>query len=164
MPALSHCAGTYQHSPSPAAIKRWPEYSGSLAAAGYRSVLAVPVDLDETTSASLNFFALTPGLFTKEVINEAVVFTLTAGHALQLALRITTAELLADDLKAAMESRTTIDLAVGMIIGRNRCTHEEAHRLLLRASNDRNIRVRDMAQEIIQQLSGTTRTATFFQD
>jgi GAF domain-containing protein len=143
---------------------RWPVYSRSLAAAGYSSVLGVPLDVGENASASLNFFAPAAGLFTEEAIGEAVVFARTAGHALRLALRIVTAELLADDLKAAMESRTVIDLACGMIMTQNRCSQEQAYQFLLRASNTRNMKVRVVAEEIVRRLSGVKQTATHFQD
>lgn len=144
--------------------QRWPLYSRGLNAAGYKSVLGVPVDLGATATASLNFFAPATGLFTEEAISEATVFTHTAGQALRLTLRIITAELLADDLKAAMESRTSIDLACGMIMTQNRCSQEEAYRFLLRASNNRNLKVHSVAQEIIRRLSGTRQTVTHFED
>jgi GAF domain-containing protein len=144
--------------------RRWPLYSRSLTAAGYASVLGVPVDVGETAAASLNFFAPTPGLITEEAVGEAVVFTQTAAHALRLALRIVTAELLAADLKAAMESRTAIDLACGMIMTQNGCTQEQAYQLLLRASNSRNVKVRAVADEIIRRSTGIRQTATHFDD
>jgi GAF domain-containing protein len=143
---------------------RWPQYSAILAGTGYRSVLGVPVDTGEAASASLNFFAPAAGLFTEEAIGEAVVFTRTAGQALRLALRISAAELRANDLKAAMESRTVIDLACGMIMTQNRCSQEEAYQFILRASNSRNVKARTLAQEIIQRLAGTQETATHFDD
>jgi len=143
---------------------RWPLYSRSLEAAGYKSVLGIPVDVGETASACLNFFAPAAGQFTAEAIREATVFTGTAGQALRLILRINTAELLADDLKAAMESRTAIDLACGMIMTQNRCTQEQAYKFLLRASNNRNMKVHVVANEIIRRLSGTKQTATHFED
>ena len=143
---------------------RWPRYSAVLAAAGYRSVLGVPVDAGETASACLNFFAPAAGLFTEEVIGEAAVFTRTAGQALRLALRIVAAELLANDLKAAMESRTVIDLACGMIMTQNRCSQEQAYQFILRASNSRNLKVRAVAEEIVRRLAGVEQTATHFDD
>jgi GAF domain-containing protein len=143
---------------------RWPRYSAALAAAGYRSVLGVPVDAGETASASLNFFATAAGLFTEEAICEAAVFTRTAGQALRLALRIVAAELLANDLKAAMESRTVIDLACGMIMTQNRCSQEQAYQFILRASNSRNLKVRAVAEEIVRRLAGVEQTATHFDD
>jgi hypothetical protein len=143
---------------------RWPVYSRSLAAAGYCSVLGVPVDLGDAASAALNFFAPAAGLFNDEAVREAVVFADTAGHALRLALRIISAELLAKDLKAAMESRTDIDLACGMVMTQNQCTQEQAYQFLLMASNNRNMKVHTVAQEIIRRLSGSQQTATHFED
>ncbi|MFF1253005.1 GAF and ANTAR domain-containing protein [Pseudarthrobacter sp. NPDC058329] len=144
--------------------QRWPLYSRGLDAAGYRSVLGLPVDLGDTASASLNFFAPATGLFTEEAIHDAMVFTQTAGQALRLTLRIITAELLAEDLKAAMKSRTDIDLACGMIMTQNRCTQEQAYQFILRASNHRNMKVHAVAEQVIRRLSGAKETVTHFED
>ncbi|SDW89844.1 hypothetical protein SAMN04487912_105286 [Arthrobacter sp. cf158] len=64
---------------------RWPAYAGTLAAAGARSVLGLPLDLGKDASAALKFFAPATGLFTEEAIGEAVVFGDMAGQALRLA-------------------------------------------------------------------------------
>jgi AmiR/NasT family two-component response regulator len=53
------------------------------------------------------------------------------------------------DLQAALESRTTIDLAVGIIMGQNRCTQEKAFDILRTASNHRNLKLRDLAAELV---------------
>jgi hypothetical protein len=143
---------------------RWPRYSRSLAAAGYSSVLGVPVDSGEKSSASLNFFAPATGLFSEEAIAKALVLARTAGQALRLALRIVTAELLASDLKAAMESRTVIDLACGMLMTQNRCSQEQAYEFLLRASNNRNMKLRAVADEIVRRVAGNRQSATHFED
>jgi GAF domain-containing protein len=143
---------------------RWPLYSRGLDAAGYRTVLGVPVDLGENAAASLNFFGPAAGLFSDEALCDAIVFTHTAGQALRLALRIITAELLAEDLKAAMRSRTDIDIACGMIMTQNRCTQEEAYQFLLRASNHRNMKLHTVAEQIILRLSGTKEIVTHFDE
>jgi hypothetical protein len=95
---------------------RWPKYSQHLADAGYSSVLGVPLTLADQASAALSFFAPTPGVLTPSVIEDARVFTATAGHALRLTLRIATADRLAEDLRAAMGRRTPIDVACGIIM------------------------------------------------
>jgi AmiR/NasT family two-component response regulator len=63
-----------------------------------------------------------------------------------------------------MGSRTAIDLACGMIMTQNRCTQEQAYQFLLRASNNRNMKVHAVANEIILRLSGAKQTATHFED
>ena len=67
----------------------------------------------------------------------------------------------ARDLRAAMESRTVIDLAVGILMGRNRCGQEEAVEILKRASNHRNVKLRDLAAELVASVSTAPSTTSF---
>ena len=132
---------------------RWPAYQQALAENGCRSALGVPLALDEHQAAALNFFAAEPDVYTPNVVHRAEGFADLAGRALRLALRIADAQNLADDLKAAMASRTTIDLACGVIMAQNRCSQEEAMALLTKASSHRNQKLRDLAGEIIGRVS-----------
>jgi GAF domain-containing protein len=144
---------------------RWPEYSKSLAAAGARSVLGVPLALGKDAAAALNFFAPATGLFTAETIEEAAIFGDMAGQALRLALRLVAAELLAEDLRSAMQTRAVIDVACGMIMEQNQCTQEEAFEFIAQASQHRNQKVHDVAASIIRRHSGSSgTTTTHFQD
>ncbi|MGO4254383.1 GAF and ANTAR domain-containing protein [Paenarthrobacter sp. TAF1] len=142
----------------------WPRYSSALLAHGCRSALGVPMDLGETSEAVLNFFAPVPGLFTEDVIEVAAGFADVAGSTLRLAIRIEAVELLNADLRAAMASRTTIDLACGVIMAQNRCTHEEAFKLLREASSHRNEKVRTIAEGILGSFGGRARTPLHFED
>ncbi|MFF1831246.1 GAF and ANTAR domain-containing protein [Paenarthrobacter sp. NPDC058040] len=142
---------------------RWPGYAESLEAAGARGVLGVPLDLGPDASAALNFFASKPGQFTDGVIEVAGIFGDMAGQALRLALRIATADLLVEDLKVAMERRTVIDLACGIIMTQNSCSQHEAFALLLKASQHRNQKVHDVAASIVEGRTGSVAT-TFFED
>jgi GAF domain-containing protein len=132
---------------------RWPEYQKILIAHGCRSVLGVPLALDGNQAAALNFFASETGLFSESVISKAEGFADLAGRALRLALRIADAQNLADDLTAAMESRTTIDLACGVIMAQNRCSQEEAMAMLAKASSHRNQKLRELAADILGRVS-----------
>lgn len=132
---------------------RWPEYQKVLADYGCRSALGVPLALDKNQGAALNFFAAEPDVFTPDVIHKAEGLADLAGRALRLALRIADAQSLADDLRAAMANRTTIDLACGVIMAQNRCTQDEAMALLTKASSHRNQKLRDVAGEIIGRVS-----------
>ena len=134
---------------------RWPEYRQELASKGCRSALGVPLVLGEEATAVLNFFAPATGLFTGPLIAEAEIFAGMASRALRLALRIAAAELHAQDLNAAMEHRTAIDLARGILMAQNRCSQEEAIGILKRASNNRNQKLREVADDIISRLPGT---------
>lgn len=142
---------------------RWPEYAKSLEAAGAKGVLGVPLPLGEDASAALNFFTLEPGRFTQDVTEEAAVFADMAAQALRLALRIATADLVVEDLKAAMERRTAIDLACGIIMTQNNCSQSDAFDFLPEASQHRNEKVHDIAADIVRGRNGEVVT-TFFED
>ena len=81
---------------------------------------------------------------------------------MRLAVRISAAEDLSEDLKSAMQSRTAIDHAVGVIMGQNRCSQEEAMRILTSVSSHRNQKLRDVATEMLENISGGAAVQTHF--
>jgi GAF domain-containing protein len=133
---------------------RWPVYQERLIAEGCLSVLGVPLKLGENAAAALNFFAPATGVFTEDAIKEAASFADVAGRAVRLAVRVGTAESAADDLSAAMVSRTAINLACGIVMGQNRCSQTEAMSILTKVSSHRNQKLRDVAEEIVKKISG----------
>jgi AmiR/NasT family two-component response regulator len=54
-------------------------------------------------------------------------------------------------MQAAMQSRAVIDQARGIIMGRNRCSADEAFTILVTMSQRRNIKLRTLAQNIVDQ-------------
>ncbi len=140
---------------------RWPEYQKWLIKEGCGSVLGVPLELGEEAAAALNFFAPETGVFTQDTINQAASFADIAGRAVRLAVRVGTAEGAADDLSAAMESRTAINLACGIIMGQNRCSQSEAMSILVKVSSHRNQKLRVVAEEMVRKVSGEEPSTTF---
>lgn len=140
---------------------RWPEYQKILADNGCRGVLGVPLELDQDQAAALNFFASEAGVFSDSVISKAEGFAELAGRALRLALKIADAQNLADDLTAAMEHRTIINLACGVIMAQNRCSQEEAMELLRKASSRRNQKLRDLAADVLGRVNDGAVTTHF---
>ena len=146
-----------------AAERHLAGYSSELVAAGNPAALAVPLQLRQDATAALNFSAPATGLFTGDAVAVAVDFADAASDALRLSIRIAAADLLSGNLKAAMEGRTAINLACGVIIAQNRCSQEEAFSILLRASISRNQKLHTIASEIVTRFSGTTGTTTHFE-
>ena len=58
-----------------------------------------------------------------------------------------------DNLRKALTSRSTIDQAVGIIVAVERCSAEDAFSTLTRASQNGNVRLRDIAAELIRTYS-----------
>jgi len=122
---------------------------------GVHSSLGIPMEISEDASAALNFFASKPGAFTPDVFNKAVGFAAAARNILHLSVRIDSAHHRAEDLESAMQSRTAIDLACGVIMAQNRCSQAEAMEILTKVSSNRNRKLRDIATELIEQVSGS---------
>lgn len=133
---------------------RWPQYQKHLMDQGCFSSLGVPLELNEQASAALNFFAFDTGVFSDTTVRDAAGFAEIAGHAVRLAVKVSTIQGLAQDMETAMQSRTAIDLACGIVIAQNRCTQAEAMKILAKASSARNQKLRDLAEEIVVKASG----------
>jgi hypothetical protein len=134
---------------------RWPEYQKRLAENGVYSTLGIPLDIGEGASAALNFFGPAPGVFTPELFDRAVGFGELASRTLHLSVRIGAAQARAQNLEAAMQSRTAIDVACGVIMAQNRCSQKEAMEILTKVSSNRNQKLRDVAMELLGRLSGS---------
>lgn len=135
---------------------RWSELNRKFAEKNIYSSLGVPLEITSDASAALNFFASKPGAFTQDVYDKALGFTESARSTLLLAVRMGAVQSRADDLEAAMQSRTAINLACGVIMGQNRCSQTEAMEILTKVSSNRNRKLRDVATELVEQISGTS--------
>lgn len=132
---------------------RFPALNQKFAQKGVYSSLGVPLRISGDASAALNFFASKPAAFTPNVYDKALGFADAARNTLQLSVRIGAAVSRAEDLDAAMQSRTAINLACGVIIAQTRCSQAEAMEVLTKVSSNRNRKLRDVATELIEQLS-----------
>ena len=138
---------------------RWAQYRRLARPAGYRSVLAVPLQLDDGTQAALAFFAARTAAFPQAVVAAALGFGDLASRSLRLVLELREARTSAADLRSALESRTSIDIACGVIMAQNRCSYREAFDIISKASSHRNIKLRKVAEDILDNLpDGAPRT------
>ncbi len=128
---------------------RWPDYSRAVTQRGIRSVLAVPFLLEHGDGAALNLYSTVPAHFTPEHVERAQDYAQQASQALALAVRLARHKDAETDVLEAMKSRTTIDLAMGIIMGQNGCNQEEAFIRLQSDSSSRNIKLRDVAVGVV---------------
>lgn len=151
-------ARTHQTTHIPDTLKdhHWPEYQAAVSEHGIRSILGVPIPLDGEAACALNLYATTPHTFTDEAVTTAETFARQASTSLRLAVHIAHLTETSENLKSAMNSRTTIDLAAGIIMGQNRCSHDAAMTILKSASNARNIKLRDVAAQILASVGQQT--------
>lgn len=140
---------------------RWPEYCRAIAGRGQLSVLGVPLSLEEGAAAALNVFATAADAFEASAVQNSELFAMQAEKALRLAVRIGARQQLADDLRTAMESRTAIDLAAGIIMAQNRCSQEQALAILAKASSSRNQKLRLVAEQLVASVAATQPSTHF---
>jgi ANTAR domain len=150
---------------------RWPRYSTQLQLAGFGSAMGVRLragtDGAESkaadaasgdaaaggnTAAALAFFAQDAKAFPLQVIAEARTFAGLAAKSLGMAISLHSARSMATDLRSALDSRTSINVACGVIMAQNRCSYHEAFSILAKASSHRNIKVRRVAEDILERL------------
>lgn len=128
---------------------RWTDYADAIAGFGLRSILGVPIPLDGQAQCGLNVYAREVDAFTDEMVREAEEFARGASKSLRLAVRIAQLAESKENLRAAMGSRTTIDLAAGIIMAQNRCSQDAAITILKAASSARNLKLRDVAAAVV---------------
>lgn len=141
--------------------ERFPEYSRAIAGHGIRSALGVPIRLEGEATAALNFYSPLVDAFSGDAIEAAERFAAEVSASLRLAVRIAKLTESGANMRAAMESRTTIDLAVGVIMGQNCCSQDAAMTILKTASSSRNIKLRDVAASVLQSLGQGPATTHF---
>lgn len=152
---------TLVHVPDVTTENRWPGYTDAAVAAGIGSVLGVPFELEGEAKAALNIYSSQPQAYDQADIEAVVHQVGLASSGLRLAVRLAGHRDTAADLAAALTSRTTIDLAVGIIMAQNRCPQHEAVAILKSASNHRNIKLRELAAELVATVSEGPATTHF---
>ena len=139
--------------------ERWPQFAAKIREHGMRSILAVPFLLDGETRAALNVYSRRAHRFDERARELASIFVSQTSMALRLAVRFAHFSETADNLKATLETRTGIDVAVGIIMAQNRCSQAEAFELLKAASSSRNVKLNAVAAAIVDALGqGPTQT------
>jgi GAF domain-containing protein len=141
--------------PDLTAETRWEGFRASALEQGLHSLVSLPLALGDLASGAMTAYATQVDAF--DSVAEAALrqFRDAASRAISLALREDHLTQENDHLHAAIASRRLIDQAVGIIMGQNRCTAAEAFAILRRASQHRNVKLRNLAAEIITNVTGS---------
>ncbi|WP_426226960.1 GAF and ANTAR domain-containing protein [Pseudarthrobacter sp. DSP2-3-2b1] len=143
---------------------RWgPDYANAVAAHGLRSVLSLPFNLQGEAKAALNLYSDVPQKFDERAAAKARGYTREISQALRLAVRFSLHTDSAANLRATLESRTTIDIAVGIVMAQNRCSQDAAVRILTEASSNSNTKLRNVAKSLVESVGGNA-SRTHYQE
>jgi GAF domain-containing protein len=130
--------------------ERWPTYTPRVVKRGVLSSLSVPLPFQGVTIGALNNYSSEPEAFGDEALALANQITTYIGIAVMNADAHAEASATATQMQQALESRKTIDMALGIIIATHHCSPEEAFAVLSRTSQNHNRKLRELAKELVE--------------
>ena len=121
---------------------RWPNWARRVASYGIRSLMSIRMYTSETTVGTLNLYDREPHRFS---IEDQELAHLLARHA---AVALATARK-TENLWEAADARKLIGQAQGILMERYSLTDDQAFSVLMRYSQQKNIKLRDVAQHLV---------------
>jgi GAF domain-containing protein len=123
------------------AANAFPRYAPRAAELGAKAQAAIQLT-SRGQRAGLNLYARTPGAFDRSTVQVAELFATQAAALLEYAEQV-------EQLSDALHTRTDIGTAVGILMERYRIDRHQSFAFLVRTSNNRNVKIRLLAQQII---------------
>lgn len=122
---------------------RWPNYVPRATEEGLRAQLALRLYSNEATFGSLNLYVTESDIIHRDAVQVAELFTTHAAIALGHARY-------EHQLNEALVSRKVIGQAIGVIMERYKINEDRAFNFLVRASSTSNIKLRDVAESVLE--------------
>ena len=129
---------------------RWPNYGPAAAEAGVHAQLAVLLTENGRTRTALNLYAARPHEFDADDVETAELFASHAAVAMGFVRAVST-------LSQAVASRQAVGMALGVVMERYQIDSERAFAFLARSSQQTNIKLRDVAAQIVAGHDNRTR-------
>jgi GAF domain-containing protein len=129
---------------------RWPEFASRAAQHGVRSSLSAPLVVRGEGIGALNLYSREAAHFHHDDADHAELYVAEAAVALANAEAYWQQATLAENLGKALESRSVIEQAKGVIIATAGVTPDEAFDLLRQQSQTENRKLRVVAAEIVE--------------
>jgi GAF domain-containing protein len=122
---------------------RWPRFCAEAARLEVRSMLCVPLWIDERGRGALSLYADQPAAFSDPHERVAVLLATFAALALAEAQR-------ADQLHDALGNRDVIGQAKGILMERHRVSADAAFSVLSRVSQAQNLKLAEIARRLVE--------------
>ncbi|MEV0623958.1 GAF and ANTAR domain-containing protein [Nonomuraea sp. NPDC050404] len=135
-----------------AADSRWPRFTDE--SAQVRGVYCEPLESEGTLLGVLTLYSGRAGPFADETL---IVMSLTAAHIgvlFRTSLDAARMREVAAQLKEALTTRAIIDQALGIVMAQRRCTAQRAFEILRHVSQDKNVKLHQIAASIVEKVSG----------
>jgi GAF domain-containing protein len=130
--------------------EQYPEFGDACREHGVLSTLSLPLVASDDGIGAINLYAPARAGFTADDADVAQDLAAAAAVVLANASAYWSAQESAKNLAEAMQSRSTIEQAKGMLMGRSpHLTADGAFEILRKASQRENRKLRDIAQQIV---------------
>ena len=133
-----------------AAETTYKDFAAVAARQGVTHTVSIGLPIGTSTIGGLNLYGLQGDPYDQVAVDLAQTF---AGYA---AIAVANAAAVADaveevaGLRTAMQTRAVIEQAKGILMRDRRCTEDEAFKTLVRASNQSNRKLRDIALAVVE--------------
>lgn len=128
---------------------RWPQLREQVGPLGVRAILGVPLRIGGTAIGSLNVYRFSAGPWESSDLDAIIAFGRVVEELLGTAVLAQQRNAIVDQLTAALQSRVTIERAVGVVMATLDLDPVHAFDVLRRAARARRRRVADVAAEIV---------------
>ncbi|TGZ11895.1 GAF and ANTAR domain-containing protein [Streptomyces rhizosphaericola] len=124
--------------------ERWPDFVPRAEKLGVGSMMGFLLYTEDENFGALNFYSRKPGAFTADSETAGV---LLASHA---AVALSSARTHAQ-MEQAVATRHLVGEAMGILMARHQIAESEAFNVLRRYSQDRNVKLRELARQVCEQ-------------
>jgi transcriptional regulator with GAF, ATPase, and Fis domain len=135
--------------PSMAEGDSWQPVRDTAMRVGVHSSFSLPVATGDVKIGALNLYARHDHAFDDVQPAAGLLFAAQAAAAVSTAQTHERTRSVMGNLEIALETRDLIGMAKGIIMANDRTTSEGAFKILATASQNRNVKLRDVAAEVI---------------
>jgi len=129
--------------------QRWPKFCSHAAERGLFSSLSLPLIVRGETLGALNLYSNRTQAFETADRQTGTMFAAQAAVAVANALTYAASVRLTGQLRAALDSRSAIDQAIGILMARDGCDADGAFDALRTRSQQENRKLRDIAADTV---------------
>ncbi len=129
----------------------YPEFRQAAKREGVTHTMSIGFSTGDQVMGAMNIYNSTGRPFGDDSDRIARAFGVCAGIILANVERYRLAAARASHLEVALLSRAPIEQAKGILMTRHHCTSEEAFKILLRLSQNQNVKLRVIAQALVDQ-------------
>jgi GAF domain-containing protein len=132
-----------------AAEDRWPGFAAVAREGGFASCLALPLGAEPGAASALNLYAAEPAVFVGRTFDVALLFAAQGEVALSNADLYRQARQLVEHLHRTLVTRSVIERAKGVLMGREGLGEEQAFQLLRSRSQSEHRKLHNVAADLL---------------